>query len=426
MKLFKILRDIILVLFALYFPNLSAQNDYKYLESLISEAISKSPQIREFELKKSVAESRIELGTNLPDPKLTLGLVNMPTNSFSFSQEPMTGKILGLSQGIPFPGSLGAKAKVKSADTSIVSREIEDLKNKIRKEVAQKYFKLQLIREQISYANESRDLLEQISDVVRSKYESSNAGLHNVIQVEVQLTRIKDKIEHLRGNENSLVAELNTLIVRDPNTEIYTNNINPIKNLSLDNLSLIADSKSNRPFLQRIMNQIEKSKYMEEAAEYEFYPNFNIGAQYSQRDEISKTGVNLNDFFSVVVGISLPINYGGKKTAKVNEAKFMQSFYKEKFNSSVQNIEQSIGKITAKVEELSVREELVKDSLLPQAEKLLEAALADYQVAKIDFVNVIKAESDILTIKTELAKIRADYYDNLAQLEFLTGKKFIK
>lgn len=392
------------------------------LKDLIHQAIKASPKLKMLRAEYDAAGSRIEINSNLPDPMLTLGLINLPTNSFSFTQEPMTGKVIGLSQGIPFPGSLSAKANVKSADTSIIKKEIEDLKNKIRNEVIQKYLELQLTREELSYAIESENLLNQISDVARSKYESSKASLQNIIQVEVQITRVKDKIELLRGKENGLVAELNALALRDLNAEIITDYISPISDLKFDNLSLIEDSKLNRPFLKKIENEMKKSKYMEEAAEYEFYPNFNIGAQYSQRDEISKTGVNLNDFFSVIVGVTLPINYGGKKSAKVDEAKFMQSFYLEKYNSSIQDITQSVGKITAKIKELSSREKLVENTLLPQSEKLLEAALADYQVAKIDFVNVIKAESDILDIKTELAALRADYYKNLAQLEFLTGK----
>jgi len=49
--------------------------------------------------------------------------------------------------------------------------------------------------------------------------------------------------------------------------------------------------------------------------------------------------------------------------------------------------------------------------------------MADYQVNKIDFVNVIKAEDDILKIKTELAKLRTNYTIQVAQLEFLTGSR---
>ncbi len=86
--------------------------------------------------KLGAASSRIEQGTNLPDPMLTFGLMNMPTNSFSFNQEPMTGKVIGLSQAIPYPGGLSAAADVKSVDTLIVREEIQNVKNEIKKNIS--------------------------------------------------------------------------------------------------------------------------------------------------------------------------------------------------------------------------------------------------------------------------------------------------
>ena len=74
------------------------------LQELINTAIEVSPKIKMLQMKKEAASDRIEQNSNLPDPTLTLGLANLPVNSFSFTQEPMTGKIVGLSQAFPFPG----------------------------------------------------------------------------------------------------------------------------------------------------------------------------------------------------------------------------------------------------------------------------------------------------------------------------------
>jgi outer membrane protein TolC len=425
MKLLKMVRIFLLAVVISSLSNIFAQENQNYLETLIHEAIIKSPKIKEYESKLSTRISRIQIGTNLPDPTLTLGLMNLPTNAFSFEQEPMTSKIVGLSQGIPFPGKLSSKEAVKANDTSIVRQEIEDLKNKIRSEVSIRYFELQLVREEIELAEESIKLLSQISDVTKSNYEVSKSSLHNIIQVEVQITRVMDRIEELTGKADGLVAELNAMLLREQSSLIITNKNNAISGQKIELKSLITVSKQDRPFLKGITSAIDKARLMEEAAKYEFYPNFKFGIQYSQRDQISASGMNLNDFLSVVVGISLPINYGGKKTSKVNEAKYLQSQYLEKYNSSLQSLEMKFGKIIAKLEQLKVREKLVNTSLLPQSEQLLKAALADYQVAKVDFVNVIKAENDILKVKTDLAKIRAEHYKIMAELEFLTGNRIL-
>ena len=394
------------------------------LNELIQEAIRVSPKIKLLQSKFNIAKAEIEIGTNLPDPVLKLGLINMPTNSFSFTQEPMTGKIVGLSQKIPFPGALSAASDVKSVDTLIVQQEIADLKNNIMKNVSELYFRLQLSREEIRLAEKSIMLLKQISNVVKRKYEVGTASLQNVIQVEVQITRVKDKIETLKGKENSAQAQLNALLLKNDESNILTSNIVGINNKNLNTDSLLSLAAKNRPALKSINLLSHKAELMQRQAEYSFYPNFNFGLQYSQRDHNAATGAAFHDFLSVVVGVTLPINYGGNKTAKVEKEKYLQGLYNDKYNSSLQLLQQSFGKINAKLAELESREKLIVTTLLPQAEQAYKSSIADYQVSKIDFVNVIKAEDDIIKINTELAKVRTDYQTKIAQLEFLSGTNF--
>ncbi len=393
------------------------------LQDLTTEAIKVSPKVKMLQSKFNAAKSNIEIGTNLPDPVLTLGLVNLPTNTFSFTQEPMTGKIIGISQVIPFPGALSSAADVKSVDTSIVKQEISDLRNEIRKDVSDLYYSLQYIRKDIRLSEESIELLNQISNVAKRKFEVGNASLQNIIQVEVQITRVKDKIETLRGKEESVTAKLNAMLLRSENAPIITEEISPIDSYNLNSDTLLKIAELNRPLLQKIKFGELKARLMKKQAEYSFYPNFKVGVQYSQRDYSSKTGLDFTDFFSVVVGVTLPINYGGKKSEKVNSAIYLQSLYDNKYKSVLQDLQSSFGGINGKISELEKRETLITKSLLPQAEQSYKASIADYQVGKIDFVNVIKAENDILNIKTKLAKIRVDYSKSISQLEYLSGKQ---
>jgi len=414
---------LLVIIFIVLFIKIEAQQKNGTLENLIKTAIDISPKIELLKSKMNVAGSKIEQSTNLPDPMLTLGLVNLPTNSFSFTQEPMSGKIIGLTQAFPFPGGLKAKADEIAMDTLIVLKEIEDLKNEIRKNVSILYYDLQLARKELELTNENIELLTQIDEVVKTKYEVAEASLQNIIQVEVQITREQDKIETLRGKENSVLSELNALLLRDETTPIIVEEIKQIDNNHFSSTSLIKTANEYRPFLLGIKDSEQKSKLMELSASYLFCPNFQIGLQYSQRDYTQVSGKNWNDFFSVVFGISLPLNYGGKYTAKINEAKYLQSFYRDQYNSSVQSLNQSFGQITAKLNELQLRDKLISDTLLPQAEQEFNASLADYQVGRIDFVNVINAEKNILKIKIDLLKIKTDYAKNISQLEFLTGTK---
>ena len=412
---------LLLAIFLSSIFTIQAQHKNENLENLIQEAINVSPKIKMLKAKLGVASSRIEQGTNLPDPMLTLGLMNMPTNSFSFTQEPMTGKVIGLSQAIPYPGGLSAAADVKSVDTLIVREEIQNVKNEIKKNISISYYDLQFVREEQKLNNERIKLLNQILEVVKSKYEVSDASMQNIIKVEVELTRVTDKIEMLNGKENALVAEINSILLRKENQSIDSENSSNYELSPIDFEPLLNSAMNNQPNLKGIKFSEHKANLMEEQAEYEFYPNFNLGVQYSQRDNNKLTGMDYKDFLSVVAGISLPINYGGKKTAKVNEAKYLQSLYQEAYQSSIQELSGSINIIQAKISELIARNKLNSNRLLPLAEQSLNVSLADFQVGKIDFVNVINAEKEILNVKTDLIKIQTDYKKNIVMLEYLVG-----
>ncbi len=400
----------------------SAQNTGS-LQSLVKQAVEVNPKIKSLQAKLNMAREDISIGTHLPDPVFSVGLLNLPVNTFSFRQEAMTGTALNLSQTIPFPGSLKAKAEVKAMDTLIVKQGIADLKNQIAQRMAILYYTLQEKRREIVLARESVDLLKQISLVAKRKFEVGTASLENVVQVEVQITRVKDKIEALKGEAKSMQSQLNAYLLRDERVIIATPRILPVGHEIFETDTLLKLAARNRPLLKGIKLYQSKAVLKQKAVENKYYPNFKVGMQYTLRSYNKTSGVNYPDFLGLVVGVTIPLGYGGNIKAQVNKTRYLQDFYGQQFHSSMQVLRQSFGKINAKIGELRSREKLLSKTLLPQAVQAYQAAMADYQVNKIDFVNVIKAENDILKIKSELAKLRTNYTIQVASLEYLTGSK---
>ena len=394
------------------------------LKSFIELAIEVSPKIRMLEMKQLAASNRIEQNSNLPDPMLTLGLVNLPVNSFSFTQEPMTGKIVGLSQAFPFPGKLSEQADVNRKDVDIVEQEILDAKNEIRKNVIKSHTELLYFRKAIEIANTNKDLLNNIAEVVRTKYSVSTASQQNLLKVELEITNLTEKIEDLHSKENSQLAIINALLLRPSDSVINTNEIQAIKYQQFTVESLVDSAIKHRPFLEGIKEAKEKESHKNSLAGYEYYPNFNLAIQYSFRDKIERTNTPLDDFFSVMVGISLPLNYGGKVSSKIEETVAMQSLYDEQYQMSLQVLKISFGSSIAKLNSLQQRIKLISEGSLIQANENLKSTLTSYQVGQVDFLNVIDAQNSLLKIENDLYRLKTDYLNEIAELEFLTGTEF--
>jgi cobalt-zinc-cadmium efflux system outer membrane protein len=396
------------------------------LDSLVAQALKVSPKLKMLQSKYSASESSININSNLPDPVLTLGLANLPTNSFSFTQEPMTGKIIGLSQAIPFPGKLGSTADVSEKGAEIVKQEINDAKNEIVKNISQNYYELIFVRKAIDVADENLKLLSEITKVVRTNYTVAKASQQNLFKVELEITNLNDKIDELKNKENSITAVINAQLLRPQDIHISTGNLPAIQYKKFTQEELDSLSVQNRPFLTGIQLAKEKAGLQEELAKYDYLPNFNISVQYSQRDRIAKTNTPLADFASFMVGISLPLNYGGKVSSKVEETEAMQDMYQEQYNLSLQMLNSNFGTAISKLNSLQDRIKLVEEAQLPQAQQTYSAALSSYQVGQIDFINVIDSQNRLYQVETNLYRLKTDYLNEIEELKFLTGTGFIK
>ncbi len=409
------------VIFLLYFLAATGWTYSQSLDSLTARAVKVSPRLKMLQAKTEAAADRIEQNSNLPDPTLTLGLANLPVNSFSFTQEPMTGKVVGLSQGIPFPGKLGTTADAAEKDVEIVQQESTDAKNEIINDVKQNYYELSYVRKAISIEKESKKLLDDISKVVRTKYEVSTASQQNLLKVELELTNISDKIADLKSRESALNSALNAQLLLPPGNVIKTEEIPEIsfKQYTIEELDTLA--VQNRAYLKGFRLARDKAVLQGHLAEYDRYPNFNLSVQYAQRDEIAKTNTPLTDFFSVMVGISLPLNYGGKVTAKVQEAESMERLYEQQYAFAQQVLAQNFGSSAAKLNSLEERIKLIREAEFPQAQQTFNSALSSYQVGQIDFINVIDSQNKLYQVETSLYRLETDYLKEISKLEFLTG-----
>ena len=420
----KTIRILIIGLTIFFTTFSSGQTDS--LKALIKTAIDVSPKIKMLEMKKLAASNRVEQNSNLPDPVLGFGFMNLPVNSFSLDQEPMTGIGVGLSQAFPFPGKLSDQAEANIKDVDIVEQEIKDAKNEIRKNVIKSFDELLYYRKSVALTEQSKGLLNNIAEVVRTKYAVSSASQQNILKVEMEITNLSEKIEDLKSKEKSQLAILNSLLLRPIDSEIQTGEFAKINYKEFTVSDLSDSAVKYRPFLEGIKEAEQKEAIKKSLVEYDYYPNFNLGVLYTFRDKIASTNTPLNDFISFSVGISLPLNYGGKVRSKVEETESMQKFYQEQYNLSLQILQSSFGTSVAKLNSLRDRIKLIVEGSLIQAKENLKTTLTSYQVGQVDFLNVIDAQNSLLKIENDLYRLKTDYLNELAEIEFLTGTEFLQ
>ena len=81
--------------------------------------------------------------------------------------------------------------------------------------------KLLFFRNSIELAEHSKDLLNNIAEVVRTKYSVSTASQQNILKVELEITNLSEKIEDLKSKEKSQLAMLNSFLLRPSDSQIH-------------------------------------------------------------------------------------------------------------------------------------------------------------------------------------------------------------
>lgn len=391
------------------------------LNLLIEKAIQSSPKIKMLELKKDAAKLKVIQNSNLPDPMLSFGISNLPVPSFSFTKEPMTEKMIGLRQEFPFPGKLKTMAKSESKEIEMIELEIVDAQNQLRKQLVQSYNNLRYLRKSIEVFENTEILLKNMLEVVKTQFITSKASQQNLLRIELELSKLRNMIDEKRSLEQSHLSMINSFLLRESSSPIQTNDFPMISAKEFEIQDLIERAKKSNPMINSSIVAKEKSQIDEVISRYERLPMFALSAKYSFRDKVG--GMPMDDLFSLMVDVSLPLNYGGKVTAKIKETQLMQNYYERQYQLTIQILNASLSESISKLNSLQFRIKLIEEGMLIQAKENLKTALIDYQVGKIDFINVIDAQMELLKIEDELYRLKADYLNELAEIEYQIGNK---
>jgi hypothetical protein len=146
----------------------------------------------------------------LPDPSLSLSLLNMPTDSFEFNQEPMSQLKLGISQLLPRGRSTQLQASLhqRLAQQQPFLRQNRDAK--ITLETSERFLDAYHATASYAYVAEQRPLLTKLIDVVNAQYASVSGTTQqqDIIRAELELMRLDDKLLQLKTQQDIAIAKL--------------------------------------------------------------------------------------------------------------------------------------------------------------------------------------------------------------------------
>ncbi|MDM7859934.1 TolC family protein [Alteromonas sp. ASW11-36] len=399
-------------------------------------------------IKSRVEQQRLitlSEGANvLPDPTLSVGFLNLPTDSLALDQEPMTQLKVGVSQMFPRGDTLSLQEAQLQQMADIQPIKRADRRQKVALQTTLLW--LDAYQSQASYAivKDAEPLFDKLGDIVSAGYTSSTgkANQQDLIRAELELVRLQDRLVTLSTQQRFALSKLTQFLSEAGQTTNHTNSVathyTSVSALPSEQLQFLPHDKQalltsdsvdeytlysmliNHPLVVAIDQRISAEQIGVNIAQQSHKPQYGVNASYALRDDtpVAQGGNSRADFFSIGMSVSLPLFSTAKQDAQVSSSIQRVEITKTEKRLLLRELIAGLKSSIDQYQGASQRLNVYRDQILPQMSQQTDAVLNAYTNDLGDFSEVVRAkiaelDAQITTVNIDVAKRKA-----LATIEY--------
>ncbi len=390
----------------------------------------------------AIESMSVAAGT-LPDPTISIGLVNVPTDTFDFDQEAMTQAKIGITQTFPRGDSLALKQKQLETVGSQFPFQRLERKAKIVVTVSQLWLNAYNAQESIRLIENHRPLFEQLADVAEASYSAAigKTRQQDIVRAQLELTRLDDRLTMLKQKQEMFMEKLSewmsayfreeysdspTAVAARPWSKLELDKTLPNTKMLQQSLYLAnkeADHQqlyeyfAKHPSLLAIDREIEASNIEVDLARESYKPAWGVNASYGYRED-APTGQERADFVSLVFNFDLPVFTGNRQDKEVAASVSKAQAVKTKKWTLLRKMIAGFENTRAQLIKLNERQKLYHNQLLPQMSEQAEASLTAYTNDDGDFAEVVRARIAELNAKIDALGIDVERQKSIIELNY--------
>ena len=414
-------RTTTLVLLTMLFSALAQGAGALSITEAVDAAVSGNPGLAQLKEKHAAFREIPSQVATLPDPMVSLNAMNFPVSSFNRQQEPMTQVQVGIMQAFPFPGKLSLRKEAAEFDAVAVGHSVDDMRVQLVADVRMTWWQIYYLDRALETVKSNQQLFREFIDIARKKYEVGIGLQQDVLLAQLELSRLFDQQIRIKALRTQQAIALNVLMDR-PEAEQVT-----LPTLAGQQLNVLQDKTvyfhlaESRPLLLKQKAHADAAGARLASAEKDQLPDFNVGVSYGDRRGINPNGSSRDDFFSVMVGVKIPLYASRKQDRALSQRTHESQSAMYAATDTRGRIYGAITKFMTAYGQASDRFDLFKTSIIPQATQTVESMIAGYQVNQVDFLNLVRAQITLLNYELEYWRTYSDAKRYLAALEGAVG-----
>ena len=362
-------------------------------------AEQQSPRVSAQRLQIDAVESAQKAAGTLPDPKLSVGLENLPISGmdrWSLTRESMTGQRLALMQEVPNQAKRAAKvasaqARVERERAALVLQRLQ-----IRQELGLAWIAAQAVEQREQLLTELLAENQRLQDSLPARVAGGSAQAGDLLAAQQEALALSDRRDDLQRDRSKARAMLRRWVGPRADESLQGGTgplIHPVAQLRAE-LSSHAELA-----LYPTMQSMARAESHE--AQSESRGDWSWEIAYSRRDR------RWGDMVSFQVTFDLPWQKDRRQTpmiqAKQRELERLEAEQEDVARRHLQELDDSAAELQA----LDSQIERLKSTGLQLAQGRAELALSNYRAAKSDLSAVLGARAQVLETRLRLIDLQA-------------------
>ncbi len=356
------------------------------------------------------------------NPTLSLAYQNVPIESFALDREGMSMVALRVAQPLPWFGKTERRRAVADYAARAARWSVEEERARVAAEVRRIYYRLALSRQLQSLTRDHLDLVDQLVDAVRIKYEVGRAPEQNLLRLELLRTRLGDDLHDFDAECRQLLAALNEILHRPPTTAVPTPDRLEVEPPAQAPHELADLAFAFRPALKELDALIAHHRAARDLARYEIRPDPTLFAQYGVRQALRSGGAG-RDLVTVGLSLPLPVQFRGRNVAAAESAADRAREARARREGLRDAIASALEAAHARWQRSAQKAATYRQRLVPDAHRTLDATFASYQVGSADFLSLFEAELELLEFEKTIRSATVAALVARTDIEMIIGKR---
>ena len=389
------------------------------VDSLINYAKTRNPEYAAMQAEAEASGERVTPAGALPDPKFRTELRDI--TRFGEQNATLSPSRVGstrylLMQDIPWFGKRDLKREIAALEADGAKGRAlgtwADVAGRIKVNFAQLYY----VHRNEKLTREILDLMTRLEKVAQVRYSGGLAAQQDVIRAQVEQTNMRNELIALETEQHHLHARLNALLARPNNAPLQV----PAQlrklpaPVTLDYATLEERVRTRNPQLFADESKIKAAEKSRDLTYKNRYPDFTLGVSPIQYQSAIKE-------WELMVELNIPLQQSSRRSQE-RESESMLNAARSRKEATTNQVSAELAEALSGIEAARRTENLLANSLLPQAELTFKAALAGYETGKVDFATLLDAQRQIRQARQNQLKAQVDAQMRLAEIERLLGE----